>query len=112
LQDDAQSISAIIIHAHTGVPGTGRVQPGYIQSGSPVAPSTTLANALVSSGDYTYVQTCCGSYIPTGEISNWCAINGIAAADLELPSGGWPNQPVEGKTILQRAIEDLLDLMG
>jgi hypothetical protein len=112
LLDNAQSISAITIHAHTGVPGTGRVQPGYIQSGTPVAPSTTLVNALVRTGSYNYVSTCCGSYIPTGEISNWLAINGIAAADLELPSGGWPNQPVDGKTILQRLIDDISNLMG
>jgi serine/threonine-protein kinase len=112
LQQEAQSIRVIIIHAHFGVEGTGRVQPGYIQSGTPAEPSLSLANALVSSGSYEYSATCCGSYIPTGEISNWLAINDIAAVDMELPSGGRPNEVVENETILQRAIDDLLVLMA
>ena len=112
LQDNALSISVIIYHAHAGVPGTGRVQPGYIQPGTPVALSISLAQELIISGDYVYVETCCGSYIPTGEISNWLAINGIAAVDLELPAGGRPNETVVGKTILERAIDNLLELMA
>ncbi len=112
LQDSAFSISVIIYHAHAGVPGTGRVQPGYIQPGSPVTLSIELAQALLNSGDYVYVETCCGSYTPTGEVSNWLAINDIAVVDLELPSGGRPDETVVGKTILQRTIDDLLALMA
>jgi hypothetical protein len=113
LQDlGAESISAIIYHAHTGVPGTGRIQPGYIEPGEPVALSISLAQSLVISGSYVYVETCCGSYSPTGEISNWLAINGIATVDLELPDGGRPNEFAGSETILERTIDDLLDLMA
>ncbi|MFZ0545721.1 MAG: protein kinase [Candidatus Promineifilaceae bacterium] len=112
LQDNALSISVVVVHAHTGVTGTGRVQPGYIQPGNPVEQSITLANTLIHFGDYEYVETCCGSYTPTGEISNWCAIHGISAVDMELPSGGFPDQVVESKTILERSIQSILGLMA
>jgi hypothetical protein len=112
LADNPDSIGVVIYHAHAGVPGTGRIQPGYVQPGSPVPFSISLAETLIGSGDYNYVATCCGSYTPTGEISNWLAINNIAAVDLELPSGGRPNETVDGETILERAIDDVLNLLA
>lgn len=105
--EETESVQLLIFHQHGGVAANGHVQPGYIEYGDPVPFSVALAQKAAAAGGYTYIESWQGSYIPTGELIQWSAENGIPAVDIELPPPGSPFTAVEGdtRTILQTAVD-------
>ncbi|MCZ7674272.1 MAG: hypothetical protein M5U34_47645 [Chloroflexi bacterium] len=98
LQNEGESVTVIAYHYHTGIAGQGTVQPGYQTYYSPVQPSDGLARRLEQLAGYAYLPYWDGSYVPSGELIQWCAINGIAAVDVELPRGVQPDSRPSGQT--------------
>jgi serine/threonine protein kinase/predicted deacylase len=113
---NTESVQVIVYHHHTGIPNAGTVQPGYETYYSPVDNARALALTLTAEAGYAYLPFWDGSYIPTGELIQWCAIQGIAAVDVELPptQGQGPDTipPGQSRTILQAAIDSILALMN
>jgi len=109
-----ESIRIIVYHRHVGVDASGIVQPGYIEYANPVAFSVDLARTISASAGYHYIPAWIGTYTPTGELIQWCAIQGIAAVDIELPADGRPRTRPTGSSssILEGAIESLKELMA
>ena len=108
-----RDVSVILYHHHTGVPDVGSVQPGYIQYRSPLPPSTDLALTLVDLAGYDHLPFWDGPYTPTGEIIQWCTIQGIAAVDVELSRSESLNTVPAGRTetVLQTAVQSVIGLM-
>lgn len=108
-----ESLLVIFYHHHTGVADVGQVQPGYESYGNPAGTSSTMAVTMANAGGYQYVPSWNGPYQPTGEAINWCALQQIAAVDVELPPEGGPDERPAGqtRTILQAAIESILALV-
>lgn len=108
-----EHLLVIFYHHHTGVADTGQVQPGYESYGNPAGTSSEMAVAMANAGGYQYVPFWNGPYQPSGEAINWCALQQIAAVDVELPPEGGPDERPAGqtRTILQAAIESILALV-
>lgn len=108
-----ENLLVIFYHHHTGVADVGQVQPGYESYGNPAGTSSTMAVTMANIGSYQYVPFWNGPYQPTGEAINWCALQQIAAVDVELPPEGGPDERPAGqtRTILQAAIDSILALV-
>jgi hypothetical protein len=109
-----ESILVLVYHHHAIRNETGNVQPGYIVYATPVPFSKELAYSISVSANYHYIDYWDGPYIPTGELIQWCAPQGIAAVDIELPADGRPQtRPVgSSSSILEGAISSLKELMA
>jgi serine/threonine protein kinase len=98
LLSEGESVTVIAYHYHVGISGQGTVQPGYHTYYSPVQLSVELAHRLEQAAGYAYLPYWSGSYIPSGELIQWCAMNGIAVVDVELPRGVTPDSRPSGQT--------------
>ena len=112
LQTEGESVSVIAYHHHAGIPGQGTIQPGYRDYYSPEEPSIGLARRLQQLAGYNYLPFWSGSYIPSGELIQWCTINNIAAVDVELPRGVQPDMVAQGqpRTIFEAALAGITGL--
>lgn len=114
LLNEGDSVSVIAYHYHTGISGQGTVQPGYESYYSPVQPSDGMARRLSQAAGYSYLPYWDGSYIPTGELIQWNAIQGIAAVDVELPRGVSPDSRPTGqsRTVFEAALDGIEELFN
>jgi len=102
-----------LLSYHSAYPPAGGVQPGYTTYGTPGAQSDWLAGRVAELSGYTYLPTWPSEYQFTGELIHWCDINGIWAAEVELPSYDMPDTALSGgsETTLatqQRVLRTLL----
>lgn len=109
-QEDTESIRIITYYHHRSAPEVGRVIPGYLTYGNPAAESEALSLALAFAADYLYWPEWIGPYQPTGEAAQWYAMQGFAAADVEIPNAGELDAVPESHTvtILEGAINGIL----
>lgn len=112
LLSEGESVTVIAYHYHTGISGQGTVQPGYHTYSTPVQPSEGLARRLTQSAGYAYLPYWAGPYVPSGELIQWCALNGIAAVDVELPRGVMPDSRPSGetRTVFEAALASVQNL--
>lgn len=111
VQPDAEEVW--LLSYHSAYPPDGGVQPGYSVSGTPGPEAAQLAQRVAELTDYTYLKTWPSEYTFTGEMIHWCDVNGIWAADVELPSYEPPDVAPNGgsETTLnthQRLLSQLL----
>ena len=90
IQEDAASVQVISYYHHISadIPERGRVIPGYVEYETPTEASAALAQTLESASNVAYEPFWDGLYQPTGEMAQWVAIQGMAAADVEIPPAG------------------------
>jgi murein peptide amidase A len=91
LRDQAGGRLQVIMY-HCAHPPSGLVQPGYrvVEGRQEIDPNAaTLAQYWASKVGYAYSATW-PDYPITGEAIHWCAENGIACIDIELPSSSPP----------------------
>jgi hypothetical protein len=102
-----ESVRVISYYHHLDVPVVGRVIPGYLIYGTPVPPSQELAAILALSTNALYEPSWIGAYQPTGEMVQWASIEGMAAADFEIPRNGGLESIPDGheRTLLESAID-------
>ena len=81
-----------LLSYHSAYPPAGGVQPGYTTYGDPGPQADELARRVAEITDYTYLPTCPSEYTFTGELIHWCDVNGIWAADVELPNYDPPDE--------------------
>ncbi len=112
LQNDSntESVRIISYFHHTSVPPEGRVSPGYKIYGTPTQLSDALATTLALSANYFYIPSWIGPYQPTGELANWASLQGMAAADVEIPPVGELDAipETQTRTILESALDGVL----
>jgi len=80
-----------LLSYHSAYPPNGSVQPGYTIYGTPGTQADQLAQRVADLSGYTYLPTWPSKYPFTGELIHWCDLNGIWAADVELPSHDPPD---------------------
>lgn len=102
-----------LLSYHSAYPPNGGVQPGYTTYGVPSPQAEQLARCVANLAGYTYLPTWPSEYKFTGELIHWCNLNGIRAADVELPNYNPPDTVPGGgsKTTLavhQRVLSALL----
>ncbi len=104
---NTDSVRVISYYHHLDVPVVGRVIPGYRTYGTPTPLSEELAGILALSTNALYEPTWIGAYQPTGEMAQWVSIEGMAAADFEIPREGDLDGIPEGleRTMLEAAID-------
>lgn len=109
-EQNTESIRVITYYHHHSAPDVGRVIPGYLTYGNPAQDSVTLSLALAFAADYLYWPVWLGPYQPTGEAVQWYAMQGFAAADVEIPNAGELDVIPESHdvTILEGAINGIL----
>jgi len=81
-----------LLSYHSAYPPDGGVQPGYTTYGLPGPQADELAQRVADLAGYTYLPTWPSEYTFTGELIHWCYVNGIRAADVELPSYDPPDE--------------------
>jgi len=81
-----------LLSYHSAYPPAGGVQPGYTAYGTPGSQADELARRVAETTGYTYLPTWPSEYTFTGELIHWCDINGIWAADVELPNYDPPDE--------------------
>ena len=79
-----------LLSYHAAYPPDGCVQPGYAISGTPGPQAKQLAQYVADLSGYTYLPFWPSEYTFTGELIHWCDVNGIWAADVELPNRDLP----------------------
>jgi hypothetical protein len=102
-----------LLSYHSAYPPDGGVQPGYSVHGTPGLQADRLARRVAVLSGYTYLPTWPSEHLFTGELIHWCDLNGIWAADVELPSHDPPDITLKGmsETVLathQRVLSGLL----
>jgi predicted deacylase len=102
-----------LLSYHSAYPPDGGVQPGYPVYGTPSPQADKLAQRVADLSGYTYLPTWPTDYPFTGELIHWCDVNGIWAADVELPNHDPPDTVPSGgaETMLethQRVLSALL----
>jgi hypothetical protein len=80
-----------LLSYHSAYPPDGGVQPGYPVYGTPSPQADKLAQRVADLSGYTYLPTWPTDYPFTGELIHWCDVNGIWAADVELPNHDPPD---------------------
>ena len=75
-----------LLSYHSAYPPNGGVQPGYPVYGTPGPRADQLAQRVADLSGYTYLPTWPSEHPFTGELIHWCDLNGIWAADVELPN--------------------------
>lgn len=86
-----------LLSYHSAYPPDGGVQPGYTIYGTPGSQADQLAQRVADLTDYTYLPTWPSVYTFTGELIHWCDLNGIWAADVELPNYDLPDTVPSGR---------------
>jgi predicted deacylase len=91
----------------------GGVQPGYTVYGAPGPQAEHLAQRVADLSGYAYLPIWPSEIPFTGELIRWCDLNGIWAADVELPNYDPPDTTPNGvsETTLvthQHVLSDLL----
>ena len=81
-----------LLSYHSAYPPAGGVQPGYTTYGTPGPDADMLARRVAETTGYTYLPTWPSEYTFTGELIHWCDLNGIWAADVELPNHDPPDE--------------------
>ncbi len=81
-----------LLSYHSAYPPAGGVQPGYTTYGLPGPQADQLAQRVADLAGYAYLPTWPSEYTFTGEMIHWCDVNGIRAADVELPSHDPPDE--------------------
>ncbi|RLC77105.1 MAG: hypothetical protein DRJ03_11725 [Chloroflexi bacterium] len=81
-----------LLSYHSAYPPDGGVQPGYATYGDPGPQAGELARRVAEIAGYTYLPTWPSEYTFTGELIHWCDVNGIWAADVELPNREPPDE--------------------
>ena len=81
-----------LLSYHSAYPPAGGVQPGYTTYGTPGPQADELAQRVADLAGYTYLPTWPSEYTFTGELIHWCDLNGIWAADVELPNYDPPDE--------------------
>jgi murein tripeptide amidase MpaA len=104
---------AWLLSYHSAYPPNGGVQPGYTVYGTPGPQADELARRVADLAGYTYLPTWPSEHAFTGELIHWCDLNGIWAADVELPNHDPPDTIPSGgsETTLathQRVLSGLL----
>jgi len=102
-----------LLSYHSAYPPNGGVQPGYTIYGTPGPQADRLAQRVADLAGYTYLPTWPSEHPFTGELIHWCDLNGIWAADVELPNRDSPETIPGGgsETTLvthERALRELL----
>ena len=87
-----------LLSYHAAYPPDGGVQPGYTVYGTPSPQADPLARRVAELAGYTYLPTWPTEYPFTGELIHWCDVNGIWAAEVELPSYDSPDTVIGGKS--------------
>jgi murein tripeptide amidase MpaA len=87
-----------LLSYHAAYPPTGGVEPGYTIYGTPGSQAGQLAQRVADLSDYTYLSTWSSEYPFTGELIHWCDLNGIWAADVELPNYDLPDTIPSGES--------------
>lgn len=87
-----------LLSYHSAYPPNGGVQPGYTTYGTPGPQADQLAQRVANLSGYTYLPTWPSEYTFTGELIHWCDVNGIWAADVELPNYDSPNSVPGGRS--------------
>jgi murein tripeptide amidase MpaA len=87
-----------LLSNHSAYQPSDAVQPGYTAYGIPGPQAERLAQGVVDVSSYTYLPTWTSEYTFTGELIHWCDVNGIWAADVELPSYDSPDVVSGGKS--------------
>jgi serine/threonine protein kinase len=114
LQGSGESVQVIVFHHHVGTPAHGEVFPGYSSYYTPETKSINLAQLLNRSAGYRYEPFWAGSYVPTGELIHWCALQNMAAVDVILPRDVRPDSqpPGQSRTIFEAALAGILALFN
>ncbi|MCP4543700.1 MAG: DUF2817 domain-containing protein [Chloroflexi bacterium] len=102
-----------LLSYHAAYPPDGGVQPGYTTSGIPGPQADQLAQYVAKLADYVYLPFWPSEHTFTGELIHWCDVNGIWAADVELPDHNLPDTVPDGKyestlATHQRVLSELL----
>ncbi len=102
-----------LLSYHAAYPPDGGVQPGYTTYGTPGPQADQLARYVAQLADYTYLPSWPSEYTFTGEMIHWCDVNGIWAADVELPHRDPPDVVPAGQSestlaVHQRVLNELL----
>jgi murein tripeptide amidase MpaA len=84
----------LLLSYHAAYPPAGGVQPGYSTYGTPGSEAEQLARRVADLTGYTYLAAWSSERRFTGELIHWCDVNGIWAADVELPSYDPPDTAV------------------
>jgi len=87
-----------LLSYHSAYPPNGGVQPGYPVHGIPGPQADQLAQRVADLSGYTYLPTWPSEHPFTGELIHWCELNGIWAADVELPDYDPPGTVPSGKS--------------
>lgn len=87
-----------LLSYHSAYPPDGGVQPGYTTYGAPGPQADQLAQRVADLSGYTYLPTWPSVYTFTGELIHWCDLNGIWAADIELPNYDLPDTVPSGRS--------------
>jgi hypothetical protein len=74
-----------LLSYHAAYPETGAVQAGYRIYGKAEAESARIARMVSKLLGYEYIDTWITDMPLTGELLNWCELNNIRSADIELP---------------------------
>ncbi|MEA3340175.1 MAG: M14 family zinc carboxypeptidase, partial [Chloroflexota bacterium] len=90
VQPSAQEVW--LLSYHSAYPPDGGVQPGYTTYGVPGPQADELARRVADLTGYTYLPTWPSEHTFTGELIHWCDVNGIWAADVELPNHDPPDE--------------------
>jgi len=93
-----------LLSYHSAYPPDGGVQPGYTTYGTPGPQADQLAQRVADLTEYTYLPTWPSVYTFTGELIHWCNLNGIWAADVELPNYDLPDTVPSGRSETTLAI--------
>jgi len=102
-----------LLSYHSAYPPRGAVQGGYRVQGRPTPGAESLAQLVADRIGSTYIEAWPGEHALTGELIHWCAVRGITAADIELPSREEPEriQTAGGRPLVEVHYAMLLELL-